>query len=97
MLVIIRYFKRLQLIFFILKCFYNSIGALDGTHIPVIVAAEDRPRYRNKKGDISTNVLGVCGPDLRFIYVLPKWEWSTGDSQVLQDALHRQNCLHIPR
>ncbi|KAG4949260.1 hypothetical protein JHK82_042466 [Glycine max] len=71
--------------------------ALDGTHFLVIVAAEDRPRYRNRKGDISTNVLGVCGPDLRFIYVLPKWEWSTGDSQVLQDALHRQNCLHIPR
>ncbi|XP_028203173.1 uncharacterized protein LOC114387229 [Glycine soja] len=79
------------------RWFKNSIGALDGTHFPVIVAAEDRPRYRNRKGDISTNVLGVCGPDLRFIYVLPKWEWSTGDSQVLQDALHRQNCLHIPR
>ncbi|KHN47711.1 hypothetical protein glysoja_026400, partial [Glycine soja] len=24
--------------------------ALDGTHFPVIVAAEDRPRYRNRKG-----------------------------------------------
>ena len=27
------------------------------------VVAEDRPRYRNRKGDISINVLGVCGPD----------------------------------
>ncbi|KAI5351106.1 hypothetical protein L3X38_003997 [Prunus dulcis] len=34
------------------------MGALDGTHILVTVSAEDRPRYRNRKGDISTNVLG---------------------------------------
>ncbi|KAG5125191.1 hypothetical protein JHK82_031928 [Glycine max] len=52
----------------------NSIEALDGIHIPVTVSAEDRPRYRNRKGDISTNVLGVCDPDLRFIYVLPRDE-----------------------
>ena len=39
-----------------------------------------------------TNVLGVCGPDLRFIYVLPGWEGLAGDSRVL----HHKNCLHIP-
>jgi len=69
------------------------IGALDGTHIPVIVAAEDRPRYRNRKGDISTNVLGACSADLRFIYVLPGWEGSAGDSRILRDALRRQDSL----
>ncbi|XP_057414914.1 uncharacterized protein LOC130709543 [Lotus japonicus] len=78
------------------RWFQNSIGALDGTHIPVTVAAEDKPRYRNRKGDISTNVLGVCGPDLKFIYVLPGWEGSAGDSRVLRDALRRQNHLQIP-
>lgn len=78
------------------KWFENAIGALDGTHIPLTVAAEDRPRYRNRKGDISTNVLGVCGPDLRFIYALPGWEGSAGDSRVLKDALQRQNHLRIP-
>ncbi|KAL5170750.1 putative helicase MAGATAMA 3 [Glycine soja] len=78
------------------RWFKNSIEALDGIHIPVTVSAEDRPRYRNRKGDISTNVLGVCDPDLRFIYVLPRWEGSAGDSRVLRDALRRQNCLHIP-
>ncbi|XP_057439909.1 protein ALP1-like [Lotus japonicus] len=78
------------------RWFQNSIGALDGTHIPVTVAAEDKPRYRNRKGDISTNVLGICGPDLKFIYVLPGWEGSAGDSRVLRDALRRQNHLQIP-
>ncbi|RZB60578.1 hypothetical protein D0Y65_043372 [Glycine soja] len=67
------------------RWFKNSIGALDGIHIPVTVTAEDRPRYHNRKGDIFTNVLGACGPNLRFIYVLPGWEGSAGDSRVFSN------------
>ncbi|KAI5326963.1 hypothetical protein L3X38_026359 [Prunus dulcis] len=32
------------------KIFESCIGALDGTHIPVMASTEDRPKYRNKKG-----------------------------------------------
>ncbi|KAG4938898.1 hypothetical protein JHK85_045607 [Glycine max] len=74
---------------------FNRI-ALDETHISTLVSLEDRPRYRNKKCDVSTNVSAACGPDLRFIYELPRWEGSNGDSRVLRDALHRQNKLEIP-
>ncbi|VVA37393.1 PREDICTED: ALP1 [Prunus dulcis] len=69
------------------------MGALDGTHILVTVSAEDRPRYRNRKGDISTNVLGVCDPDLKFIYVLSGWEGSASDARVLRDALAKDNLF----
>uniref|UniRef100_A0A803N0X2 Uncharacterized protein n=1 Tax=Chenopodium quinoa TaxID=63459 RepID=A0A803N0X2_CHEQI len=31
------------------------VGALDGTHIKMTVPIEDRPRYRDRKGDLSTN------------------------------------------
>ena len=41
-------------------------------------------------------MLATCGPDLRFIYVLPGWKGSTGDSRVLRDALRRQKKLEIP-
>ncbi|KAG5016968.1 hypothetical protein JHK85_023104 [Glycine max] len=75
------------------RWFERCIGALDETHIPVTVSPDERPRYRNR---ISTNVLVACGPDLRFIYVLPGWEGSAGDSRVLRDALRRQNKLEIP-
>eukprot|EP00256_Glycine_max_P070913 XP_025985508.1 protein ALP1-like [Glycine max] len=75
------------------RWFERCIGALDETHIPVTVSPDERPRYRNR---ISTNVLVACGPDLRFIYVLPGWEGSVGDSRVLRDALRRQNKLEIP-
>ncbi|KAG5108188.1 hypothetical protein JHK84_045095 [Glycine max] len=59
---------------------FNRI-ALDETHISTLVSLEDRPRYRNKKCDVSTNVSAACGPDLRFIYELPRWEGSNGDSR----------------
>ncbi|XP_034202766.1 putative nuclease HARBI1 [Prunus dulcis] len=78
------------------KWFENCIGALDGTHIPVTMSVEDRPRYRNRKGDISTNVLGVCDPYLKFIYVLSRWEGSASDSRVLRDALARDNLFQVP-
>ncbi|CAL9021029.1 unnamed protein product [Prunus brigantina] len=79
------------------KWFENCIGPLDGTHIPVTVSAEDRPRYRNRNGDISTNVLGVCDPDLKFIYVLSGWEGSAFWLRVSRDhALARDNPFQVP-
>ncbi|XP_025646296.1 uncharacterized protein [Arachis hypogaea] len=55
------------------KWFKDCLGALDGTHIKVNVLEADKPRYRNRKGDITTNVLGVVAPDMQFIYILAGW------------------------
>lgn len=57
----------------------------------------DKSRFRTRKGDIMTNVLGVCSPDLQFIYVLPGCEGSTADSRVLRDAISRPNGLRVPQ
>ncbi|KAF2306430.1 hypothetical protein GH714_018010 [Hevea brasiliensis] len=43
------------------------------------------------------NVLGVCSPDMQFIYVLPGWEGSTHDGRVLRDAISRPNGLKVPQ
>ena len=40
---------------------------------------KDKPRYRNRKGEIATNVLGVCSQDMQFFHVLPGWEDSTAN------------------
>ncbi|XP_020258378.1 uncharacterized protein LOC109834772 [Asparagus officinalis] len=74
----------------------DAIGALDGTHIQLTIPLEDQSRYRNRKGETSTNALGVCDANLRFSYVLPGWEGSTSDSRVLRDALRRPNDLKLP-
>ncbi|KAL2905354.1 TGF-beta-activated kinase 1 and MAP3K7-binding protein 2, partial [Bienertia sinuspersici] len=50
------------------KWFEDVVGALDGTHIKMTGAVEDRPRYEDRKGDISTNVIPACDSNLRFTY-----------------------------
>ncbi|KAA0067183.1 putative nuclease HARBI1 [Cucumis melo var. makuwa] len=75
------------------KWFENCLGALDGTYIKVNVSATDRPRYRTRKGDVVTNVLGVCDKKGDFVFVLSRWEGSATDSRILKDAISRHNGL----
>ncbi|KAJ9541768.1 hypothetical protein OSB04_028274 [Centaurea solstitialis] len=77
------------------KWFKGCLGALDGTYVKVKVPAADRKPYRTRKGEICTNVLGVCTRDLLFTYVLAGWEGSAADSRVLRDAISRPNGLKI--
>jgi hypothetical protein len=80
------------------KWFPNALGALDGCHIDVCVDAADQGRYRNRKQQITTNMLGVVDWNMKFLYVLPGWEGSASDSRVLRDAmrLSRQDGFVVP-
>ncbi|XP_016541836.1 protein ALP1-like isoform X2 [Capsicum annuum] len=77
------------------KWFEGCLGALDGTYIPIRVPTQYKPRYRTRKGEIATNVLGVCDRNLNFTYALPGWEGSAADGRVLRDAIVRRNGLKI--
>ena len=44
----------------------NCIGAIDGTHIPITIAQEKAPPYRNRKGTLSQNVMCTGDFDLKF-------------------------------
>lgn len=66
--------------------FNDCLGALDGTHIEMRIPQALQSRYRNRKGTISQNVLGVCNFDLRFVFIRAGWEGSAHDGRVLQDA-----------
>ncbi|XP_038880502.1 uncharacterized protein LOC120072165 [Benincasa hispida] len=79
----------------VLRLHEDCLGALDGTYIKVNVNATDRPRYRMRKGEITTNVLGVYDTNGDFVFVLPGWEDSTADSRVLTDAISRPNGLEV--
>ncbi|CAN1136980.1 Putative nuclease HARBI1 [Linum perenne] len=71
-------------------------GALDGTHVKIRARIVDQPRYRNRKGEVSINVLGVCNLEGEFIYCLSGWEGSAHDARVLRDALSRPLGLKVP-
>ncbi|XVF07647.1 hypothetical protein REPUB_Repub06bG0157500 [Reevesia pubescens] len=79
------------------KWFKNCLGALDGTYVKVNALENDKPRYRTRKNEIATNVLGVCSQDMQFIYILPGWEGSAADSRVLKDVISKRNGLKVPR
>ena len=70
--------------------------ALDGSHIKVRVSEKDKPRYHTRKGEVATNVLGVCSQDMKFIFVFPGWEGSASDFRVFRDALSRPMSLKVP-
>ncbi|KAK4381054.1 hypothetical protein Sango_3004700 [Sesamum angolense] len=78
------------------KWFKGCLGALDGTFIDVRVPGHENGRYRTRKGQVAVNVLGVCNPNMQFIFVLSGWEESAKDNRVLRDAIHRPNGLRVP-
>ncbi|KAL0290075.1 UNVERIFIED_CONTAM: hypothetical protein Sangu_2589800 [Sesamum angustifolium] len=78
------------------KWFKGCLGALDGTFIDVRVQLHEKGRYRTRKRQVAVNGLGVCNPNMQFIYVLSGWEGSAADSRVLRDAIHRDGGLCVP-
>ena len=66
--------------------FDNCIGALDGVHISAFVQSVKNHVFRDRKKNISQNVLGAVNFDMTFSYVLTGWEGSTHDGRVLEDA-----------
>ncbi|XP_042027630.1 uncharacterized protein LOC121774831 [Salvia splendens] len=75
----------------------GCVGALDDTHILVLVSSTDKPRYQIQKGLIATNTLAICDHNMQFLYVLIGWERLAGDSCVLRDAVSRVNGLKVPK
>lgn len=75
----------------------DAVGAIDGTHIPANVPLEEQARYRNRKQEISQNVLVACTFDMKFTYVLAGWEGSAHDGRLLRSAILRQgHKLTVP-
>jgi hypothetical protein len=77
--------------------FKDAIGAIDGSHIPVIVAEKDKVKYTNRKGYTSQNVLAICDFDMRFTFAVTGWPGSVHDTRVWTDARPRfTNYPHPP-
>ncbi|KAL0347869.1 UNVERIFIED_CONTAM: hypothetical protein Scaly_1802900 [Sesamum calycinum] len=70
---------------------YSDLAG-NGSRVP----EHEKGRYRTRKGQVAVNVLGVCNPNMQFIFILSGWEGSVADSRVLRDAIHRPNGLTVP-
>jgi hypothetical protein len=76
--------------------FTDCVGAIDGTHIDVHLPTNDQPRYRNRKGHLSQNVLAAGNFDMEFSYILSGWEGSAHDGTVLRDAQYNRGFKTPP-
>lgn len=74
--------------------FQNCIGATDGSLIPACIPADQQGPWRDRKGNISQNVLVVANFDLLYSFALCGWEGSAPDQRVLESSY--DNGFHIP-
>ncbi|KAG8383846.1 hypothetical protein BUALT_Bualt04G0056200 [Buddleja alternifolia] len=75
----------------------GCLGPLDGTHVNVKACLSNKGRYRNRKGEITVNVLGVCNMGINFTYVLTCWEGSAANCRILCETIIRENGLRVPK
>jgi DDE superfamily endonuclease len=75
--------------------FKDCVGAIDGTHIPISPPENIKSNYRNRKGELSQNVLAVCNFDMRFTDILCGWEGSVSDSTLWVEGI-RCGAIHVP-
>jgi hypothetical protein len=56
-----------------------------------------QPAFRGRKYYTTQNVLAAVDFDLKFTYVLARWESSAHDALILTDALERADGLIVPQ
>jgi hypothetical protein len=77
--------------------FKGALGAIDGSHVPVSVPAEEVVNHTCRHGYTSQNVLAICDFDMRFTFVVVGWSGSAHDTRVLNHALTKfSNQFPIP-
>ncbi|XP_039118748.1 putative nuclease HARBI1 [Dioscorea cayenensis subsp. rotundata] len=73
----------------------GCVGAIDVTHIPIMISLDKQDPYRNRKQRLSQNVMVACDFDLRFVYVRAGWEGSASDARILQHSI--KQGFEVPR
>jgi hypothetical protein len=69
--------------------FDKCIGALDGTHVKVVMPANEVVPHMGRHGYTSQNVLAFCDFDMRFTFAIAGWPGSVHDMRVFKDAIDK--------
>ena len=69
--------------------FDKCIGALDGTHVKVVVQTNQVVPHMGRHGYTSQNVLALCDFDMRFTFAVAGWPGSVHDMRVFKDAIDK--------
>jgi hypothetical protein len=79
--------------------FKGCIGAIDGTHIPVVVPSDKFMQHMCRKGKTTQNVMAAYDFDMVFTFVIARWHGSVHDMRVFDDAItnYRDQFPKAPR
>lgn len=74
-------------LFYLMKKFPRTIGAIDCTHIKILSpGGTDAETYRNRKGFFSLNVQTIASADMKVINLVVRWPGSTHDQNIFKDS-----------
>jgi len=76
--------------------FYGCIGAIDGTHIDVVVDEAVCEDFIIRKGRTTQNVIIVCDFNMRFTYIGAGTEGSAHDMRVIKTTWANPTYPHPP-
>ncbi|KAJ3701389.1 hypothetical protein LUZ61_005094 [Rhynchospora tenuis] len=78
--------------------FKDALGVIDRTHINAFPPSGEtfKERWRDRKGNMSQNVMAVVDFDGNFLYVVAGWEGSAHDNLILRKSLERGNFTVPP-
>ena len=70
---------------------------INDNHVLLNIPIEIQEKFQGRKEETTGNVLVAINFDLRFTYVLARWERSVHDSRVLGDAILKSSGLKIQK
>ena len=83
----------------------NTIGAIDGKHVVMVKPRGSGSIYHDYKGNFSTNIMAIVGPDYRFLAydigrpgrMSDSGIWNRSPLKPLFNPSDEYNPLHIPK
>ena len=72
--------------------FPQCVGAIDGTHIPIISPKEDPLDYYNRKGYHSVILQALVDHEYKFLDIYVGWPGSVHDARVLANSALYSRC-----
>ena len=73
----------------------DCIGAIDGTHIQVVIGEDKKIPYLGRKGVSTQNMMAAYDFDLLFTFVMAGWEGAVHDTRIFLETI-RTNSVNFP-